>query len=56
MKVNSREALETGSLLVQKFGSWSEVRRHSRPNKHGVMIVRTDDDAKDKPKGEPKGS
>ncbi|HCQ53046.1 MAG TPA: hypothetical protein DIV82_02560 [Brevundimonas diminuta] len=39
MKLNSRESLDTGSKLVREFGSWTEVRRQSRPNKHGVMVL-----------------
>lgn len=39
MKLNSRESLDTGSKLIREFGSWTEVRRKSRPNKHGVMVL-----------------
>lgn len=39
MKLNSRESLDTGSDLIREFGSWAEVRRKSRPNKHGVMVL-----------------
>lgn len=42
MKLNSRESLHTGSELIQEFGSWSEVRRRSLPNKHGVLILQVD--------------
>lgn len=47
MKLNSRESLQTGSQLIQEFGSWSEVRRHSLPNKHGVLVLQVDRDPKD---------
>ena len=42
MKLNSRESLDTGSDLIREFGSWSEVRRMSRPNKHGVMVLQVE--------------
>ncbi len=48
MKLNSRESLETGSKLIQEYGSWSAVRRHSLPNKHGVLILQVDREARDK--------
>lgn len=55
MKLNSRESLDTGSDLIREFGSWSEVRRKSRPNKHGVMVLqvkRTDQVPKSTPQRE----
>jgi hypothetical protein len=49
MKINSREALETGSQLIKEFGSWSAVEKNSRPNKHGVYVVQRDDKGKGRP-------
>lgn len=54
MKLNSRESLETGSKLIQEYGSWSEVRRHSLPNKHGVLVLQVERDPKSaKPAADP---
>lgn len=52
MKLNSRESLDTGSKLIREFGSWTEVRRQSRPNKHGVMVlqVKRDDSGRSAPR------
>ncbi len=54
MKLNSRESLETGSRLIQEYGSWSEVRRHSLPNKHGVLVLQVERETKsEKPATDP---
>ncbi len=49
MKLNSRESLDTGSKLIREFGSWTEVRRQSRPNKHGVMVLQVKRDESGRP-------
>lgn len=49
MKINSREALQTGRDLVKEFGSWSEVEKHTRRNKHGVFVVVRKDERTDRP-------
>lgn len=50
MKINSREALQTGSDLVKEFGSWSEVENNTRRNKHGVFVVVRKDERTDRPR------
>lgn len=46
--------METGSRLIQEYGSWSEVRRHSLPNKHGVLVLQVERDTKsEKSTGDP---
>lgn len=42
MKLNSRDSLETGSKLIQEFGSWSAVLERSKPNKNGVMVLQVE--------------
>jgi hypothetical protein len=46
MKLNSPESLKTGRKLIEKHGSWSNVRDHSRQTRSGVYVVNVEDPQK----------